>query len=70
MWRRMLGILFAAALALPLLAHGRPRLEKDECSRKSAECEKRCAKDFDGQAQLSCKTDCRLEESRCRSGKR
>lgn len=69
---------FAAALcaAAVLLASAstsaserRPKVEQDECSRKSQQCEQACAAKK-GSDRLSCKTDCRLAESQCRNGKR
>lgn len=69
MARFMPVIVLALAFAAAPLAQARGRLEKDECSRRSAECERRCARGGE-RDQLSCKTECRLEEARCRSGKR
>ena len=50
----------------PIVADRRPRLERDECSRRGLECERRCDA-LRGAERLSCKTECRLAESRCRS---
>jgi hypothetical protein len=55
--------------ASPLAAERRPRLEQDECSRRGLECERRCDS-LRGADRLSCKTECRMSESRCRSPRR
>ncbi|MBI5542678.1 MAG: hypothetical protein HY901_02225 [Deltaproteobacteria bacterium] len=64
------ALLFVLGAAAPVLsADRRPKVEQDECARRSAACEQGCdAKG--GMDRLSCKTDCRLSESRCRNGKR
>ncbi len=49
-----------------VLADRRPRLERDVCSRRGLDCERRCDA-LRGAERLSCKTECRLAESRCRS---
>ena len=62
--------------AVALLASGlagaserRPRVEQDDCSRRSQQCEKACDS-RKGSDRLSCKTDCRLAETQCRNGKK
>jgi hypothetical protein len=47
----------------------RSRLDSDECSRQAEVCERLCD-DLEGMDRLSCKTDCRLEETQCRNGGR
>ncbi len=44
-------------------------VEPDECSKKTAQCEKACDA-RGGMDRLSCKTDCRLAESQCRANKK
>jgi len=56
-------VLMSSALA----AERRSGLEADECSKRTALCERQCeAKSR--MDRLSCKTDCRLAETRCRNG--
>ncbi|MGC4120390.1 MAG: hypothetical protein QM765_38585 [Myxococcales bacterium] len=72
----MRAALASVTAAVALLASGsayaserRPRVEQDECSRRTQQCEKGCdAKK--GTDRLSCKTDCRFAETQCRNGKK
>ena len=56
-----------ALLALAGNDHG--RLEQDPCAQKRISCEKDCDA-RQGMNRLHCKTDCRISESECRSGKK
>jgi hypothetical protein len=50
-------------------AERRPHLQSDDCARRGLSCERRCDA-MRGAERLSCKTECRIAESRCRSGHR
>ena len=64
------GIVTALLLSASASAgEHRPKLEQDECARRTSACEQKCDP-MDGKERLSCKTDCRLAESKCRNGKR
>lgn len=74
MRKAMIGVVAAAAVLLasgPLAvaSERRPRVEQDDCSRKSAQCEQRCNAKA-GMDRLNCKTDCRLGETQCRNSRR
>jgi hypothetical protein len=53
-------------LFAPLALMAAPSLSKDSCSQQTAACEEKCATKS-GMDRLSCKTDCRLAESKCRN---
>lgn len=64
-----MAVLLFALLGPARASERRPRVEQDDCSRRTTQCEQRCDSK-NGAERLSCKTDCRLAESRCRNSRR
>jgi hypothetical protein len=63
-------LVLALLLAFPATAaERRGRIEQDDCSRQTVECDKRC-ENLPPAERLSCKTTCRMAESECRAKKR
>jgi hypothetical protein len=65
----MSASLLIATLILAASPGQRRTLDQDDCSRRSAACERACESRH-GNDRLSCKTDCRLQETECRNGRR
>jgi hypothetical protein len=68
--RTLVVTLLVTLFAVPAaFAADRRSRDLDECSRRTAQCERLCD-GRQGADRLSCKTNCRLAESQCRNAAR